>query len=664
MFVSASNSKAPTPSATVGTSQKELLVNPFSRKAPQQPEPLWKYVSETGSFASGGSKKWNCSFCNGNFGGSYSRVRAHLLGLKNQGIQVCMKVSADVKACMVQEDHESAIKKQKVNPSSQSVQKPRMQATLNGMFNATCRENVDEAVARCFYACGLPFLLAKSPYFTEMVYAISAFGKGYKPPSYDKLRTSLLEKEKMRVSRGLSTVESSWKHYGCSLISDGWTDAAKRPLINFILSSPRGIVFKGSIDSSGNKKTAEFIADALKNVVLDVGPEHIVQVVTDNAANCKLAGHLLELEFKHVFWTPCATHCLNLLLKDLANIAWMDNAIAEGKEVQQFITNHDATRAMFGKHSKLKLVRPGDTRFASHFMMLHRLVRVKTPLKHMVTCEEWDSWRNQHVEAKDIEATILSIKFWEDIEKYVKVCWPIMAMLRMVDKDDANMGVIFEGMDQMVEKIKEIALTYEDGDTMFREMNELIQARWIMMHSPLHATGFLLNPKWFSKSPNKDAEVMKGWRMTLAKVARDASEKTLLKAELSKYIGMEGAFGDADAKDDMHKLSPVSWWENYGEDTPCLQGLAIRILSQVSSASACERNWSTYGFIHSMKRNRLLHQMADDLVFVHSNLRLQSRREPSYRTGPSKCWDVEDEDALEDNIEEEMDIESGDVETM
>ena len=129
------------------------------------------------------------------------------------------------------------------------------------------------------------------------------------------------------------------------------------------------MVFKRSIDTSGNQKTGEFIAEALLEIIDEVGVENVVQIVTDNVANCKLAGHLVEQVHPHIFWTPCATHCINLLFKDLALIGWMDQAICEGKEVQQFISNHDATRAMFNTHSKLKLIKPCDTRFASNFMI-------------------------------------------------------------------------------------------------------------------------------------------------------------------------------------------------------------------------------------------------------------------------------------------------------
>ncbi|MCO5558172.1 hypothetical protein L7F22_011750 [Adiantum nelumboides] len=114
----------------------------------------------------------------------------------------------------------------------------------------------------------------------------------------------------------------------------------------------------------------------------------------------------------------------------------------------------------------------------------------------------------------------------------------------------------------------------------------------------------------------------------------------------------------------MEHLSPVAWWKNYGKDAPLLQGLAIKLMSQVVSASTSERNWSTYGFIHSDKRNRLEHQMADDLVYVHSNLHLQSRKEPAYVLGPCKSWDIEDVDDEKNAIEEEMEAVISDIESM
>ena len=43
------------------------------------------------------------------------------------------------------------------------------------------------------------------------------------------------------------------------------------------------------------------------------------------------------------------------------------------------------------------------------------------------------------------------------------------------------------------------------------------------------------------------------------------------------------------------------WWISFGSQTPELQNVAVKVLSQVTSAGSCERNWSTFDFIHSIR---------------------------------------------------------------
>ena len=85
---------------------------------------------------------------------------------------------------------------------------------------------------------------------------------------------------------------------------------------------------------------------------------------------------------------------------------------------------------------------------------------------------------------------------------------------------------------------------------------------------------------------------------------------------------------------------PISWWANYGASTPLLQYLVFKLLSQPASSSCYERNWSTYAFIQSFKRNKLISQRYEDLVYIHSNLRLLSRKKENYTKGASKYWDI------------------------
>ena len=79
------------------------------------------------------------------------------------------------------------------------------------------------------------------------------------------------------------------------------------------------------------------------------------------------------------------------------------------------------------------------------------------------------------------------------------------------------------------------------------------------------------------------------------------------------------------AKDANRLSTPIKWWETFGASTPNLKKLAIRVFSQGTSASSCERNWSTFSLIHTKRRNRLSSNHVQKLVFLHTNLRILKR---------------------------------------
>ena len=63
----------------------------------------------------------------------------------------------------------------------------------------------------------------------------------------------------------------------------------------------------------------------------------------------------------------------------------------------------------------------------------------------------------------------------------------------------------------------------------------------------------------------------------------------------------------------------------YGNCAPSLRAIAVRILSQTASSSACERNWSTFALIHTKQRNRLAYSKLEQLVYCYYNMKLKIR---------------------------------------
>ena len=120
----------------------------------------------------------------------------------------------------------------------------------------------------------------------------------------------------------------------------------------------------------------------------------MVQVITDNAPVCKATGLIIESKYNHIFWTPCIVHNINLILEEIEHkTTWVKEITGQAREIIKFITNHHLSQAIYREYSKLELLKVAETRYASNFIMLRRLVEVKNALMSMVVGPTWVEWR-------------------------------------------------------------------------------------------------------------------------------------------------------------------------------------------------------------------------------------------------------------------------------
>ncbi len=193
----------------------------------------------------------------------------------------------------------------------------------------------------------------------------ASFGESYPgPPSVDRLRTTILEREKQLCWDGLASFQEPFQLTGATITSDGWSDVRRRPLLNLLVVSSKGEMFFKAVDTGGETKDAAYIAGQLIDCIREVGANSVIQVVTNSAAVCKATSRLVEQEFSWITWTPCTPHCLDLLLEDVGKLPWAAEVVAEAKAVVKFITNHHRSQALFRGKFALDLLKPGDTRIS------------------------------------------------------------------------------------------------------------------------------------------------------------------------------------------------------------------------------------------------------------------------------------------------------------
>ncbi|GJN04794.1 hypothetical protein PR202_ga22367 [Eleusine coracana subsp. coracana] len=150
------------------------------------------------------------------------------------------------------------------------------------------RKHLDALIARAFYSGGVPFNFARNPYLREAFnFAATRSMPGYQMPGYNKFREGMLAQERSHIGRLLDSTKSTWQEKGVTICADGWTDPQRRPLINFVAICGDAGVFLRADNCEGQVKTKEYIAEKLKSIIEEVGRQNVVQIITDNATNCK-----------------------------------------------------------------------------------------------------------------------------------------------------------------------------------------------------------------------------------------------------------------------------------------------------------------------------------------------------------------------------------------
>ncbi|KAL2668018.1 hypothetical protein AAZX31_01G125500 [Glycine max] len=375
-------------------------------------------------------------------GGGINRFKAHLARKKGQ-VEACKKVLANVQHEMKQllEQIEKS-KKRKVQqeqsnesntfemdenpvriieelrgtpkPISSKSQKgkntpyvddyfmprtiPEAQPSLKSVLhNKQIIEKCDKAIAKWMIDALVSFNAINLAYYQPMIDAISSMSPGYKATNFYRIRGPLLNM---------------------------WVD------------------------------------ELFKEMVLYVGAENVVHIVTDNAANYVATDRLLEKEFPKKYWSPYF-----------------------GK-FEEYIYNHCYALFLMRQHTCGRdILRPAPTRFVTNFIALQSILVQKDALRAMVTSRDWiGSTYAKDSKAKKFVEQILDSSFWKQCAHIVKLTKPLVCVLRIIDNEDKPT------MEEMVRRFHRYKRKVEP-------YLEVLDRRWdSQLCKDLHVVGYWLNP--------------------------------------------------------------------------------------------------------------------------------------------------------------------------
>jgi hypothetical protein len=171
------------------------------------------------------------------------------------------------------------------------------------------KQEANRVVGRCLFWSDISLSITKNnPFFQSMCDVIAIVGLKYKFPTYKKLQGGgILQSEKNDICTRLEDLKKSSETTGCTVVSNGWTDGKGRTLINFLVHFPRVTVFIKSVDALAHVKDATLLCKLLDGFIQEIGLQHVVQIITDNAANYVVVDKLLMERCSGIHVLPIAS---------------------------------------------------------------------------------------------------------------------------------------------------------------------------------------------------------------------------------------------------------------------------------------------------------------------------------------------------------------------
>ncbi|XP_050365433.1 uncharacterized protein LOC126783954 [Argentina anserina] len=267
-----------------------------------------------------------------------------------------------------------------------------------------------------------------------------------------------------------------------------------------------------------------------------------------------------------MWWTPCAAHCIDLMLEDISKLKVYATTIQRAKQIVKFIYGHTQVLSIMRKFTGDKeIIHPAVTRFATSFLSLQSLYKQKNALITMFTSKEWhECGCVRHKDSYDVRKWILhDVSFWNHVAYCIKSVLPLVCVMREVDSEvRPTMEFIYELMDAEKDKI---ASNLGNVPAKYAAIWKKIDNRWSpQLHQALHAAGYYLNPQLRYEDNFKNTKhVKKGLEECMARML-SVEDRANADVQLDLYDRRLGRFGSEMAISTRKKRSPVFWWEKYG----------------------------------------------------------------------------------------------------
>ncbi|GBG91385.1 hypothetical protein CBR_g52272 [Chara braunii] len=389
-------------------------------------------------------------------------------------------------------------------------------------------------------------------------------------------------------------------------------------------------------DMFGRERTGAGLYLRWRELILEIGAQHVVAICMDNALANKEAYRLLrndqDLSLRKIAWIPCAAHCCNLMLTHIARQPWVAQVVGEGRDITLFFRRHARAAYLLSRQSPpVSLIRLRETRYGTNLIMLRRMLDLHLFLDACVSSSAWatTAWLPAlRYGARRCFDLLRDPKWWQQVDLVATIMGPIHELLQHVDSDGRRVGDVWGLLERLQITVDRRSL----DEACHQPIKKIVKERSDMLLTPIHCAPYLLHFKYRSidslmRGMVEERILHLDYIASQIAGGRKGDEMTVVWSSSQDFHGKyptPGHWGGpvGDAKIEQPDFDPVRWWRVQEGDHRVLRDVAMRCLGAWTTASPCKRNWSTHDFVYTKRRNREGVEQLEKFVFYHWNLKL------------------------------------------
>lgn len=488
---------------------------------------------------------------------------------------------------------------------------------------------LNQSLAKAIFISGSPLSMVEHPLWIDFFKKIRP---SFELPSRYRLSSTYLDAQYTEMQGNVNKQLEEARNLHLQV--DGWSNLKNESIINFIISKPEPI-FVEFVMTKCNSHDAEYLAKIITNVIEKYGQEKFLVVIGDNAANMKAALNVVKDKFPHLVPLGCLAHLLNLLCSDILSCNTMKTFIANAVEVVKTIKQSHVLSALFAEISaekkpfkdRVSLKLPGRTRWGSHLFCLESLKSNKVILQTLVVSENARPYLKPEIKKRVLDDDV----FWVRVNKVIELMNPIVHLITSFESNDPQIHRVVRKMNDLEEVLVNTLPTSPLQSAEEKVIMTKFKARKEFGVSSIHLAANLLDPA-IQGANLKPIEMLDAisFICETAKTTGVGVDVVKVREDLADYRDKQGIWsrkfvweGVGEKVNNKYRVTPLLWWRGL-RGTCELAVVAIKILGAPVTSAATERSFSTFGWIHSKKRNRLTSQRAAKLTYLAYNWKLMN----------------------------------------